>query len=86
MNVGLNILRQRVHGRTMKCAKGTSNVPSGIYIKPSHKGLFTAKAKAAGKGVQQYAAQVLAAPKGRYPASTRKQANFARNAKTKFNR
>jgi hypothetical protein len=48
-------------------------------IKPSKKGAFTKKAKAAGMGVQAYARKVLAAPAGRYPASTRRQANFAKN-------
>ena len=59
---------------------------SGIHIKPSHKGLFTAKAKKAGMGVQSFASKVLSAPKGKYSGSTRKEANFARNAKRKFNR
>ena len=52
---------------------------SSIKIKPSHKGLFTAKAKKAGKSVQEFAAQVLAAGSDASPA-TKKQANFARNA------
>jgi len=52
-----------------------------IKIKKSREGLFTAKAKRAGMGVQAFARKVLAAPKGRYSASTRKQANFAKNAK-----
>jgi hypothetical protein len=54
---------------------------SGIHIKPSHKGLFTAKAKSAGMGVQGYAAKVLS-PNSNASPQTRKQANFARNAKT----
>lgn len=50
-----------------------------IKIKPANKGKFTAKAKAKGKGVQQYAAKVL--KKGsKASAATKKQANFARNA------
>lgn len=53
---------------------------SNIHIKKSREGLFTAKAKRAGKSVQAYASQVLANP-GQYDASTRKQANFARNAR-----
>jgi len=52
-----------------------------IKIKESREGLFTAKAKRAGMGVQAFAKKVLAAPPGRYSASTRRQANFARNAK-----
>ena len=53
---------------------------SGIHIKESHKGLFTKKAKAAGQSVQAYAAKVLKPGSGA-SAATRKQANFARNAK-----
>lgn len=49
---------------------------STIHIKPENKGKFTAKAKAKGKGVQEFANQVLA-NKERYSASTVKQANFA---------
>ena len=52
----------------------------GIQINPANRGKFTAKADAAGMGVQAFARQVLGAPEGRYPASTRRQANFARNA------
>lgn len=59
-----------------------ANNKSGIKINPTHKGQFTAKAKAAGLSVQAYAARVLAHPK-QYPTSTVKQANFAKNA-TKF--
>lgn len=50
----------------------------GIHIKKSHEGLFTKKADAAGKGVQQYAHQVMA-NKDNYPPATVKQANFAIN-------
>ena len=53
---------------------------SGIRIKPSHKGLFTAKAKANGMSVQAYAAKVLK-PGSKASAATKKQANFARNAR-----
>lgn len=49
-----------------------------IKINPDKRGVFTKKAKAAGYGVQEYARHVLA-NKDKYPASTRKQANFARN-------
>lgn len=51
-----------------------------IHINPQHKGEFTAKAKKAGMSVQAYAAKVLA-PGSKASASTKKQANFARNAK-----
>ena len=49
---------------------------SKIHIKPENKGKFTAKAKAQGKGVQEYAQQVLANSE-RYSPVTVKQANFA---------
>lgn len=53
---------------------------SGIKIKKANRGKFTAKAKAAGMGVQAFAKKVL--KKGsKATAATRKQANFARNAK-----
>lgn len=51
----------------------------GIHIKKANRGKFTAKANRAGQGVQQYASHVLA-NKEDYPASTIKQANFAKNA------
>jgi len=52
-----------------------------IKIKASHSGLFTRKAKRAGMSVAGFANKVLHATKGQYSASTRKQANFARNAR-----
>ena len=52
---------------------------SGIHIKKSHEGLFSAKAKAAGMGTQEYASHVLA-NKENHSSATIKQANFARNA------
>lgn len=48
----------------------------GIHIKPSHRGIFTAKAKAAGKGVQQYANEKAGAG-----GTLGKEANFAKMAK-----
>jgi hypothetical protein len=51
-----------------------------INIKPSHRGLFTAKAQAAGMSVQQFASKVLSDPSA--DPATKKQANFARNAKS----
>lgn len=53
---------------------------SGIHIKKANKGKFTAKAKRAGMSVQAYANKVL--KKGsKASTATKKQANFARNAK-----
>lgn len=49
-------------------------------IDPSHRGRFTAKAKAAGMSTQQYANKVMSNTKS-HSASTVKQANFAKNAK-----
>lgn len=51
----------------------------GIHIKPSKKGTFTAAAKKHGKGVQEFASQVLANKENYSPAMVKK-ANFARNA------
>jgi hypothetical protein len=53
---------------------------SGIHIKKSHEGAFTEKARRRGLTVSSFASKVLA-NKDDYPASTVKQANFARNAK-----
>lgn len=50
-----------------------------IKIKPSKKGTFTAAAKKRGKGVQEFASQVLA-NKDNYSPAMVKKANFARNA------
>lgn len=52
---------------------------SGIHIKPSKRGTFTAEAKKHGKGVQEFASDVLS-HKGKYSPAMRKKANFARNA------
>lgn len=53
---------------------------SGIKIKKANRGKFTAKAKAAGMSVPAYAKRVL--KKGsKATAATKKQANFARNAR-----
>ena len=51
-----------------------------ISIDPKNKGKFTAKAKAAGKSVQQMASDALK-PGSKASPETKKQANFARNAK-----
>ena len=50
-----------------------------IHIKKKNKGKFTKQAQSAGMSVQEFARHVLA-HKDRYPASTVKRANFARNA------
>lgn len=52
---------------------------SSIYIKPSNRGKFTASAKRAGMGVQEYASHILA-NKEDYSPTLVKRANFARNA------
>jgi hypothetical protein len=59
-------------------AYADSSAPSAPMIRPSRKGAFTAKAKAAGMSTQAYAASVLANTKSHDPATV-KQANFARN-------
>lgn len=50
-----------------------------IHLNPAHAGEFTAKAKAHGESVQQYAERVLHDPHA--DAHTKKQAQFAVNAK-----
>lgn len=50
-----------------------------IHIKKKNKGKFTASAKRAGMGVQEFAGHVLA-NKGNYSSTLVKRANFARNA------
>ncbi|MGA2223569.1 MAG: hypothetical protein ABSH41_03900 [Syntrophobacteraceae bacterium] len=62
-----------------RSSSSSSSSRSSIHIKKSHEGLFTAKAKAAGKSVQEEAASVLK-PGSKASAKTKKQANFARNA------
>lgn len=52
---------------------------SGIHIKPENRGKFTASAKHAGMGVQEYARKVLNDPNA--TPLQRRRANFARNAK-----
>lgn len=51
----------------------------GIHINPANKGKFTASAKRAGMGVQEFARHVLA-NKEDYSSTQVKRANFARNA------
>jgi hypothetical protein len=51
----------------------------GIHIDPSKRGTFTAAATKHGKGVQEFASQVLANKENYSPAMVKK-ANFARNA------
>lgn len=51
---------------------------SGIHINPAHKGEFTAKAKAAGMSVAEYAKKMASSPNA--STKTKKQAVFAKNA------
>lgn len=62
--------------------KSHQSAKNGIKINPAHKGEFTAKAKAAGMSVQEFASHVMG-NKTNYDSGTVEQANFARNA-TKF--
>ena len=59
--------------------KRLENTDMSMNINPAHKGLFTAKAKAAGKSVQQYANE-----KADAGGTLGKEANFARMAKRHF--
>ena len=52
---------------------------SKIHIKKENRGKFTAAAKRAGMGVQEYASKVLSDPNA--SPQLKKRANFARNAK-----
>lgn len=52
---------------------------SKIHIKKENRGKFTAAAKRAGMGVQEYANKVLRDPNA--SPQLKKRANFARNAK-----
>jgi len=52
---------------------------SGIHIKESKRGTFTAAAQRSGMGVQQKAAAVLK-PGSKASPAMKKKANFARNA------
>lgn len=52
----------------------------GIHINPKNKGKFTASAKRAGMGVQEFAHHVLA-NKEKYSTTQIRRANFARNSK-----
>lgn len=52
-----------------------------IKIKKSHRGLLTAKAKAAGMSVAAFSNKVLV-PGSKASGATKKQANFARNARS----
>ena len=52
---------------------------SGIYIKPSKRGTFTAAAKKRGMSVQSFASKVLNNPSN-YSKAMHKKAQFAKNA------
>jgi hypothetical protein len=53
-----------------------------LKITIKHPGALTRKAKASGMSPRAFANKVMAAPKGRYTAQTRRQANFAKVAAT----
>lgn len=61
------------------CGGKVYKTGGGININPANKGKFTASAKRAGMGVQQFASHVLA-NKEDYSSTQVKRANFARNA------
>ena len=66
-------------GQLKKLDQLTSMAKSGIHIKESKKGTFTAAAKKHGKSVQGFASQVMAHKENYSPAMVKK-ANFAKNA------
>lgn len=55
------------------------NSGKDIHIKKANRGKFTEAANEHNMGVQEFARQVLSAPKGKYSSTLRKRANFARN-------
>lgn len=56
-----------------------NNSGKDIHIKKTNRGKFTEAANEHNMGVQEFARQVLSAPKGKYSPTLRKRANFARN-------
>ena len=74
---GLILPEAAYGGYCFEC--GGSYADGGIHINPANKGKFTASANAAGMGVQEFAAHVLA-NKEDYSSTQVKRANFARNA------
>lgn len=63
----------------MAAAKRKPKGKSGIHIKPSKRGTFTAAAKKSGQSVQEKATSVLNDPNA--SPAMKKKANFARNAR-----
>lgn len=59
--------------------KPEHNKGKDIHIKKANRGKFTESANEHNMGVQEFARQVLSAPKGKYSSTLRKRANFARN-------
>lgn len=60
-------------------SKRLHNSGKDIHIKKANRGKFTEAANEHNMGVQEFARQVLSAPKGKYSSTLRKRANFARN-------
>lgn len=77
-----NKISTNVFGNLPVTPLSTFALGGGIYIKKSHRGLFTKEAKEHGMGVQEFASHVLA-NKDKHSPEVVKRANFARNA-TKF--
>lgn len=71
--------RKQLEDDFMACGGMVKMQNGGIYIKPQNRGKFTAAAKRAGMGVQEYASHILA-NKENYSSTLVKRANFARNA------
>lgn len=62
-----------------KLSQENHNSGKDIHIKKANRGKFTKAANEHNMGVQEFARQVLSAPKGKYSPTLRKRANFARN-------
>lgn len=77
--VGVGILPIATTAAAYEQNEFNSGKDSGIHIKPSKRGTFTAAAKRRGMTVKQLTSAVLRQP-GKYSKAMRKKAQFARNA------
>ena len=79
LEIKINIRKYKIMDILKFLTGGCLIAKSGIHIKEKNRGKFTASAKRAGMGVQEYANKVLSDPNAT-PLQKRR-ANFARNAK-----
>lgn len=74
-----NKQQSQVEKDFFECGGMVKHRDGGIHIKPENRGKFTAAAKRAGMGVQEYASHILA-NKENFSSTLIKRANFAHNA------